>query len=102
MKWLFLIVGIITQALSATCMKLSMGFSNLVPTVLAFAFWWISFTIFIFALRDLDLSYAFALYAGMGVVLVAAIGVLFLNEPVSGLKIVSVMLIALGVAGLNL
>jgi small multidrug resistance pump len=101
MKWFFLMSGIATQALSATCMKLSMGFTNLLPTVFAFFFWGISFSIFIIALRDFDLSYAFALYAGVGVVLVAAIGVLFLNESLSGLKVASVLLIALGVAGLN-
>ena len=102
MKWLLLLTGVVTQSLSATCMKLSVGFSNLLPTVLAFVFWGISFCIFIFALKDFDLSYAFALYAGVGVVLVALIGILFLKEPVSALKAVSVMLIALGVVGLNL
>ena len=102
MKWLFLILGIITQTLSATCMKLSEGFSNLLPTVLAFAFWGISFSLFIFALKDFDLSYAFALYAGVGVVLIGVIGFLFFKEPISALKIVSIMLIALGVAGLNM
>ena len=102
MKWLFLSIGILSQVLSATCMKLSSGFSNLLFTVWAFVFWGVSFSIFIFALKDFDLSYAFALYAGAGVVLVAAVGVLFLGEPVSSIKVVSVVLIALGVAGLNL
>jgi small multidrug resistance pump len=102
MKWFLLSTGIITQVLSATCMKLSSGFSNLLMTVLAFVFWGVSFSIFILALKDFDLSYAFALYAGAGVVLVAAVGVLFLGEPVSGLKVASVVLVALGVAGLNI
>jgi len=102
MKWLLLFTGIVAQSISATFMKLSMGFSNLVPTVLAIVFWAISMSVFIYALKNFDLSYAFALYAGVGVVLVAVIGVLFLKEPVTTLKIGSILLIALGVAGLNI
>ena len=102
MKWLLLFTGIVAQSISATFMKLSMGFSNLVPTVLAIVFWAISMSVFIYALKNFDLSYAFALYAGVGVVLVAVIGVLFLKEPVTTLKICSILLIALGVAGLNI
>jgi small multidrug resistance pump len=101
MKWLLLLTGIAAQSISATFMKLSMGFSNLLPTVLAIVFWAISMSVFIFALKNFDLSYAFALYAGLGVVLVAMIGVLFLKEPVSALKVGSILLIVLGVAGLN-
>ena len=102
MKWFLLLTGIAAQSISATFMKLSMGFSNLVPTVLAIVFWAISMSVFIYALKNFDLSYAFALYAGIGVVLVAVIGVLFLKEPVTTLKIGSILLIALGVAGLNI
>jgi len=102
MKWLLLLTGIAAQSISATFMKLSMGFSNLLPTVFAIVFWAISMSIFILALKNFDLSYAFALYAGIGVVFVAVIGVLFLKEPVSALKIGSILFIALGVAGLNI
>jgi len=73
-----------------------------VVTVLAFVFWGVSFSIFILALKNFDLSYAFALFDGAGVILVAAVGVPFLGKPVSPRKAVSVVLIAPGVAGLNL
>jgi small multidrug resistance pump len=102
MQWFLLIVGIIMQSLSETCMKLSNGFSNLFPSILAFVFWGISFSIFIFALKYFDLSYVFAIYAGIGVVLIAIIGFAYFKEPVSAIKIASIILIALGTAGLNL
>lgn len=89
-------------SLSETCMKLSNGFSNLFPSILAFVFWGISFSIFIFALKYFDLSYVFAIYAGIGVVLIAIIGFAYFKEPVSAIKIASIILIALGTAGLNL
>lgn len=102
MKWLLLLTGIMTQVLSATCMKLSSGFSNLFISVLAIVFWGINFSIFILVLKDFDLSYAFALYSGVGVILIATVGFIFLGEPVSGLKVLSVIFVALGVVGLNI
>jgi small multidrug resistance pump len=102
MNWLLLIIGIIMQSLCVTCMKLSGGFSNLLPTILAFVFWAVSFSMLTIVLRDSDLGYIFAIHAGCGIVLVAAIGFLFLGEPVTTLKIFAVALIAVGVACLNL
>ena len=102
MNWLFLVIGIIMQSLCVTCMKLSEGFSCLTPTILAFAFWAVSFSMLTLVLRDSDVGYAFAMHAGCGVVLVAAIGSAFLSEQVTVLKIISIALIAVGVACLNL
>ena len=102
MQWLLLTIGIITSVISTTCMKLSDGFSNLLPSVLTFVFWGISFAIFIFALKRFDLSFVYALWAGLGVLIVAAIGILYFKEPVNALKIASLVLIAIGVAALNI
>ena len=102
MQWLILALGILAQALTVTGMKLSQGFTRPVPSVLSFVFWAIAFTILIKALKGSEMSYAFSLYVGGGVMLVTLIGWLFLKEPLSLVKIVSIMLIALGAAGLNL
>lgn len=102
MKWLLLALGIITQVVSTTCMKLSDGFSNLLPSILTFVFMGISFTIFILALKRFDLSFVYAVFAGLGILIITVIGILYFKEPVSTLKIGSIILIAIGVIGLNL
>ncbi len=79
MQWLLLAVGIIMEVCGTTCMKLSDGFSNLVPSVLTFVFWGIAFTIFIFALKTFDLSFAYAVWVGSGIVIVSIIGILHLR-----------------------
>ncbi len=71
--------GIIMEVCGTTCMKLSDGFSNLVPSVLTFVFWGIAFTIFIFALKTFDLSFAYAVWVGSGIVIVSIIGILHLR-----------------------
>ena len=101
MSWLFLTVAIVLEVSGTTCMKLSEGFSRLAPSVLIFVFYGLSFTAFTFALKRIDVSLAYAVWAGLGVLLIAAIGIAWFKEPVSVLKIVSMGLIIVGVVGLN-
>ena len=69
---------------------------------LIFVFYGLSFTAFTFALKRLDLSLSYAIWAGAGTALIAAIGVIWFKEPVTALKIASVLLIVGGIVGLNL
>ena len=102
MQWLLLAIGIIMEVCGTTCMKLSDGFSNFIPSVLTFVFWGIAFTLFIFALKTVDLSFAYAVWVGSGVVIISIIGILYFKEPANALKIFSIALIAIGVTGLSL
>jgi small multidrug resistance pump len=100
MAWLILSLAILLEICGTTCMKLSQGFTRLVPSILIFVFYALSFVSFTFALRRIDLSFAYAVWAGIGVLIVGTIGILYFREPISVLKIASMVLIALGVAGL--
>ena len=60
MSWLLLTLAIVLEICNTTCMKLSEGFSKLAPSVLIFVFYGLSFTAFVFALRRIDLSFAYA------------------------------------------
>jgi small multidrug resistance pump len=54
------------------------------------------------ALKKIDVSFAYAVWSGLGTALIAVIGVLWFREPVSAWKVISLALIILGVVGLNL
>jgi small multidrug resistance pump len=101
MKWLFLSLAIVLEACGTTCMKLSEGFSRLIPSILIFVFYGCSFAVFTLALKHIDLSLAYAVWAGLGVLLIGTIGILYFKEPISVLKIISMMLIIGGVIGLH-
>ena len=100
MHWLYLTLAIVLEVCGTTCMKLSEGFSKLTPSILLFIFYGLSFAAFVFALKRVDVSIAYALWAGLGVLLIGTIGILYFKEPVSVLKIVSMVLIIAGVVGL--
>lgn len=102
MGWFLLALAIVLEVAGTTCMKLSGGFKELVPSVLVFVFYGFSFTAFIYALKTMDLSLTYAIWAGVGLALIAAIGILYFKEPVTVPKMVFVGLILIGVIGLSL
>ena len=56
----------------------------------------------ILALKRLDLSVTYAVWSGVGTALAALIGVVYFREPLTALKLASLALVVLGVAGLSL
>lgn len=102
MYWALLIVAILLEACGTTCMKMSEGFSKLLPSIFIFVFYIFSFVAFIYALKKIELSFAYAIWAGLGVLIVAVIGIGWFNESINALKIISIGLIIAGVAGINL
>jgi len=102
MSWLYLIFAIMLEVSGTTSMKLSQGFSRIVPSVLIFVFYGISFFFLTLALKRIEVSIAYAIWSGIGTALIAAIGILWFKESVTVLKVVSTVLIIIGVIGLNL
>jgi small multidrug resistance pump len=100
--WFYLAGAIALEAAGTTSMKLSGGFTNLVPSILLFLFYAASFVALTFALKGIDVSLAYAIWSGIGTVIIATIGFLYFKEPATALKIVSIGLIVVGVAGLKL
>ncbi len=101
MRWVLLSLAIFSEVCGSTCMKLSNGFSNLYASILTFVFYGISFSVFIFALKHFDLSFVYALWAGIGILLVSVIGMTYFKEPASTMKIISILIIVVGVIMLN-
>ncbi|MFC1944767.1 DMT family transporter [Chloroflexota bacterium] len=102
MHWLYLMTAIVLEVCGTTCMKLSDGFSKLTPSILIFVFYGVSFSVFVFALKRIDVGIAYAIWAGLGVMLMAAVGVFYFKEAVNVLKLVSMALVIAGVVGLYL
>jgi small multidrug resistance pump len=102
MSWILLIAAICMEVCGTTCMKLSDGFTKLLPSVLIFVFYALSFTLMTFAVKKLDLSITYAIWSGVGTFLIALIGLFWFKEPLTILKVVSMVLVIAGIVGLNL
>ncbi len=101
-SWLILITAIVLEVAGTTAMKLSDGFTRPLPSVLLVVFYLCSLAALTLALKRIDVSLAYAIWAGVGTVLVAVVGILWFKEPISLAKAFSILLIAAGVAGLHL
>ncbi len=101
-SWLYLIASILLEVSGTTCMKLSEGFTRLWPSVFVAVFYLLSLGGLTLALKQIDISLAYAIWAGIGTALIALIGIVCFQEPASPLKFISLVLVILGVVGLHL
>ena len=102
MHIVYLIFAICFEVAGTTSMKLSAGFTRLVPSIALIVFYLLSLSALTMALKKLDVSIAYAIWSGLGTALIAVIGILYFNESLTPLKIASLALIITGVVGLNL
>jgi quaternary ammonium compound-resistance protein SugE len=87
MAWIVLVVSGVLEAVWATALGKSEGFSRLWPTVIFGAGLALSMAGLAFALRTLPVGTGYAVWVGIGAVLTVAYGMVFGGEPVSALKL---------------
>ncbi|GII98799.1 quaternary ammonium compound-resistance protein SugE [Sediminihabitans luteus] len=102
MAWAVLVVSGMLEAGWALSLKASDGFSRLWPSVTFVVLLAASMGGLAFALRTLPVGTAYAVWVGIGATLTAVIGMIWMGETVSVLKLMSIVLIVAGVVGLNL
>jgi small multidrug resistance pump len=98
----YLLPAILAEVAGTTCVKLSEGFTRLLPSALILVFYGLSLGFLGLALKKVDRSLAYAIWSGLGIAFIVSVGVLWFREPVTAVKVVSLGLIVVGVAGLNL
>jgi len=102
MVWLLLTAAIIFEVMGTTAMKLSDGMTKTWPSTWMVVFYCLSFWLLSLTLREIDVGVAYAVWAGLGTALVAVIGAVIFKEPVTGFKVLSLLMIVAGVIGLKL
>lgn len=100
--WMLLILSICMEVTGTSCIKMSAGFTKLLPTVGVFVLYGLSFWGLAVVVKNIDLSTAYAVWSGLGTALVALVGIMFFGDHVTGLKVLSIGLIIAGVIGLNM
>lgn len=101
-SWLYLFLAIILEVAGTTCMKLSDGFARLLPSIGVAAFYLASLAGLTMALKQIPVSVAYAVWAGLGTAIISLVGFWYFKEPVTTVKVLSIALIIGGVTGLHL
>ena len=102
MSWVYLFVAGLFEVGWALGLKYTEGFTKFWPSVFTIAAIVISMGLLGLAMRTLPVGTAYAVWTGIGIVGTAIAGVFLLGEPVSAVRVVSILLILTGIAGLKL
>lgn len=102
MQWLMLILAGIFEVTWACFMKYSNGFTVLVPTIVTVVGYIASAVFLSLALKDLPLGTAYAMWTGFGIVGTSVLGFFLFQEKISIPKLICIVLIVIGIAGLKL
>lgn len=101
MSWLFLVLAGLLEVVWAVGLKYTQGFTKLGPSVLTVVAMVGSFYLLSLAMRTLPLGTAYGVWVGIGAVGAALAGMVLFEEPASTLRVVSVLLVVAGIAGLK-
>jgi quaternary ammonium compound-resistance protein SugE len=102
MAWIYLLVAGILEVVWAYSMKLSNGFTNLTFSAITIVTMMASFGLLSLAMRALPLGTAYTIWTGIGAVGAFAVGVLFLGEQLTLVRLCAAGLIVSGLVLMKL
>jgi small multidrug resistance pump len=101
-KWLLLALAIISEVIATSFLKASAGFTRPLPSMAVVAGYASAFYFLSLTLEVIPVGIAYAVWAGVGVVLITLIGWLFLKQPLDAPAIIGMTMIVGGVVVINL
>src|SRR5690606_6153254 len=101
MAWWVLFLAGLLEIGWAIGLKYTYGFTKLWPSLWTLAAMGLSFAFLSYALKTLPVGTAYAVWTGIGVVGTAILGILLFGEALSILRLVCILLIVTGIAGLR-
>ncbi len=102
MAWILLFFAGLLEVVWAYTMKLSIGFTKPLPTVLTLAAMIASFGLLAVAMKSLPLGTAYTIWTGIGAVGAFVLGIMVLGEPVSAMRVGAAALIVAGLVLMKL
>lgn len=102
MPYLFLFLAIISEVIGTTALTASNQFTRLGPSLLTLLGYGLGFYFFSFALKAIPVGVAYAIWGGVGIVLVTLIGLFFLKQRLDLPALLGIALIVIGVLVMQL
>lgn len=99
--WIFLILAGLSEVAWAVGIKMTNGFTHLEWSIFTIAFMIASFILLARSLLEISLGTAYAIFTGTGTAGAAIIGIICLNESADPLKIISLIVLLVGIVGLK-
>ena len=100
--WILLIIAGISEIGWAISLKYSEGFTNILMSIITIIIMIGSLFFLSLALKEIPIGTAYAIWTAVGAVGVAIIGMIFLGEAKSIMRIFCIMLVVAGIVGLKM
>ncbi|MEA9415741.1 multidrug efflux SMR transporter [Flavobacterium sp. PL02] len=100
-NFLFLGIAIIFEIIATSALKKSEQFTQLIPSIITFIGYAGAFYFLSFAIRTIPVGVAYAIWSGVGIVLITIIGAIFFKQTPDLPAIIGLALIIIGVVVIN-
>ena len=100
--WGYLAIAIMLEVAGTLSLKVSSQINSLSATFFVVVFYLASFSFLWLAIKKLDISLAYAIWAGAGTAIIALLGWLIFKDTMTFMKVIFISLIIIGVVGLKL
>jgi len=102
MPFMYLAIAILAEVVGTSALKASNGFTVWVPSAIVVVAYGVSFYFLSLALRTIPVGVAYAIWSGVGIVLIATIGWLLFRQRLDAAAIFGMGLIIAGVVVIQL
>lgn len=102
MIYLYLAIAIAAEVVGTSALKASDGFTRLAPSVLVIVSYALAFGFLAMVVRHMSVGIAYAIWSGLGIVLITAIGTFWFSERLDLPAVIGLGLIIAGVVTINL
>lgn len=102
MNWVYLGIAGLLEVAWAIGLKYTEGWTRLMPSLITGVLMIASFYFLSVAVRTLPIGTAYAVWTGIGTVGAAILGMILFDEPRDVVRILCIMLIIAGIAGLKM
>jgi small multidrug resistance pump len=102
MSWMYLLIAISGGVIATSALKASEGFTKLTPSGLVVVGYAVAFYFLSLTLTSIPVGIAYAVWSGLGVVLISLIGWVFLGQSLDWAAVAGIVLIIAGVLVINL
>lgn len=100
-KWLVLGAAIVVETIATSAMKASDGFTKVVPSMVVVLGYGIAFYFLSITLRTIPVGIAYAIWSGVGIVLITLVGWLLYGQKLDAPALIGMALIVIGVVVMN-
>jgi small multidrug resistance pump len=100
-SWLLLGAAIVAEVIGTSALKASDGFTRVWPSVLVVVGYAIAFWLLALTLRTIPVGVAYAIWSGLGIVLIALVGLFAFGQKLDAAAVIGMALIVAGVLVMN-